>query len=166
MDTDADPDPAIFVSGLQDVNKIFFSKLFCLFLFEDTFTSFFKDKEVIKKSQNSRNQCFSYHFCLMIEGSGSGAGFVSLANRFGSRRPKNIFGIRIMIRISNTNESLCQNKKSQSQFVSELSLTLQRWQGQNTKNLGTSLFTSESDRFQVNKTGFARLKIRVRSPDP
>jgi hypothetical protein len=27
-----------------------------------------------KKSQNSRNQGFSYYFCMMKEGSGSGAG--------------------------------------------------------------------------------------------
>jgi hypothetical protein len=32
---------------------------------------FSKIKRVIKKSQNSRNQCFSYNFCYMIEGSGS-----------------------------------------------------------------------------------------------
>jgi hypothetical protein len=64
-----DPDPAIFVTDLQDANKKLdiFSKLFCLLLFEDTFTSFFKDK----KSLNSRNQGFSYYFCLMKEGSGS-----------------------------------------------------------------------------------------------
>jgi hypothetical protein len=37
-----EPDPAIFVSDLQDVNKN--NKLFCLLLFESTFTSFFKDK--------------------------------------------------------------------------------------------------------------------------
>jgi hypothetical protein len=36
-----DPDPAIFASDLQDVNKIFF----CFLLFEGTFTSFFKDKK-------------------------------------------------------------------------------------------------------------------------
>jgi hypothetical protein len=41
-----------------------------LFLFKDTFTSFFKEK-VIKKSQNSRNQGFSSLFCLLMEGSGS-----------------------------------------------------------------------------------------------
>ncbi len=42
----------------------------------------------MKKSQNSRNQCFSYYFCLLIEGYGS----VSLTNEsaFGSGRPKNI----------------------------------------------------------------------------
>jgi hypothetical protein len=57
-----------FVLDHQDANKkLFFQQLFCLLLFEGTFTSFFKDK----KSQHSRNQGFSYYFCLMIEGSGS-----------------------------------------------------------------------------------------------
>jgi hypothetical protein len=32
------------------------NKSVCLLLFEGTFTSFFKDKEVIKMSQNSKNQ--------------------------------------------------------------------------------------------------------------
>jgi hypothetical protein len=41
-----DTDPAIFVIDLQDANKkIFFSKFFCLFLFEGTFRSFFKNKK-------------------------------------------------------------------------------------------------------------------------
>jgi hypothetical protein len=35
------PDPAIFVSDLEDSNQ----KFFCLLLFEGTFTSFFKDKK-------------------------------------------------------------------------------------------------------------------------
>ncbi len=41
--SNADPDPAVFVSDLQDVNN----KLFYLsfLLFEGTFTSFFKDKK-------------------------------------------------------------------------------------------------------------------------
>jgi hypothetical protein len=69
-DPDAHPDPAIFVSDLRDVNvnqnNFFVSKFFCLLLFEGTFTSFFKDK----KSQNSRNPCFTYYFCLMIAGPG------------------------------------------------------------------------------------------------
>jgi hypothetical protein len=46
---DPDLDPAIFVSDFQNV------------LFAGTFTSYFKDKSH-KKSQNSRNQCFSYFF--------------------------------------------------------------------------------------------------------
>ncbi len=45
-----------------------------------TFTSFFKDKKVIKKSQNIRNKGFSYYFCLMMEGSGAGSGSVILSN--------------------------------------------------------------------------------------
>ncbi len=61
--------------------KNLFSKLLCLFIFEDTFTSFFKDK----KSQNSRNQVFFFFFLLME----------------GSRRPKNI-----RIRILNTGDNL------------------------------------------------------------
>jgi hypothetical protein len=42
-----DPDPAIFIIDLQDANKklIFLKEIFCLLLFEGTFTSFFKDKK-------------------------------------------------------------------------------------------------------------------------
>jgi hypothetical protein len=40
------PDPALFVSVLQEARrKKKFSKFFCLLLFADTFTSFFKDKK-------------------------------------------------------------------------------------------------------------------------
>jgi hypothetical protein len=39
QDPDADPNPAIFVSDLQDSNK----KKILLITFEGTFTSFFKD---------------------------------------------------------------------------------------------------------------------------
>jgi hypothetical protein len=39
-DPDADPDPPFFVIDLQEANKKNFS-----LLFEDTFTSFFKDKK-------------------------------------------------------------------------------------------------------------------------
>jgi hypothetical protein len=46
-DLDADPNLAIFVSGLQDISKkdFFFPSLFCLLPFEGKFTSFFKDKK-------------------------------------------------------------------------------------------------------------------------
>jgi hypothetical protein len=79
---------------LQDANKKLFSLSFLLLLFEDTNIIFQREK-VIKKSQNSRNQGFSYYFCLMIERSGP----VPLTNgsRSGFRRPKNI-----RIRIRNT----------------------------------------------------------------
>ena len=61
-----------------------------------------------KESQNSRNQGFSYYFCMMIEGSGSRAGSGSIPltswSGSGSRRPKNMWirWIRIRIRIRNT----------------------------------------------------------------
>jgi hypothetical protein len=47
MDPDADPDPAIFVSDLQDGNKQQqnFFKFFCFLFFKGTFISFFKDKK-------------------------------------------------------------------------------------------------------------------------
>jgi hypothetical protein len=53
----------------------------------------FSKIKIQKESQNSRNQGFSYYFCMMTEGSGSG-----------SWRPKNtwIRWIRIRIRIRNT----------------------------------------------------------------
>ncbi len=46
-----DPNPAIFISDLQDVNQKFVLKFFCFLLIEVIFTSFFKDeshKEVTK----------------------------------------------------------------------------------------------------------------------
>jgi hypothetical protein len=44
-DSDADPEPAIFVTDLQDANKkLIFLKVFCLLLFKGTFTSFSKIK--------------------------------------------------------------------------------------------------------------------------
>ncbi len=44
-DSDADPDPAIFFV-IKDANKNYFvKKVFCLLLFEGTFTSFFEDKK-------------------------------------------------------------------------------------------------------------------------
>jgi hypothetical protein len=63
-------------------------KLFCLLIFEGTFTSFFKDKKSERNQKTvgikvvpltklsalkaaSAAQRFSYHSCLMIEGSGS-----------------------------------------------------------------------------------------------
>jgi hypothetical protein len=81
---DSDPDPAIFVVSLQDA-----------LLFEGTF---FKYKKVKKKPQNSRNQGFSYFFCMMIEVFRSGS--IPLTNGSVSRSmtPKNIRIRRIRIR--------------------------------------------------------------------
>ncbi len=99
------PDPAIFVSDLQDGKKKF--KVFCILLFESTFPSFFKDKRSPKTVP--RNQGFSYYFCLMIEESrvgtcsnesgsgrqksygsyGSGSGFVTLLTTYLFQWPQN-----------------------------------------------------------------------------
>jgi hypothetical protein len=78
-------------------------KLFCLLLFEGTFTSFVKDK----KSNRSHKTVgikvfFYYYFCLLIVGSGSGAGSIPLNNGSGSRRPKNMWIRWIQIWIWNT----------------------------------------------------------------
>jgi hypothetical protein len=82
-----DPGTAIFVIDLQDANKKLILKKF--FFLRDIYIIFQRLK-VKKKSQRSRNQGFSYYFCLVIEGSGSGS--IPLTNGFGSgsRRPKNI----------------------------------------------------------------------------
>ncbi len=84
-----DPDPAIFVSDLQDSNKTIF---FLLITFKGTFTLFSKIKSKKEKSQNSMNQGFSYYFYLMIEGSEPGP--LSNGSRF-----------REAPRILNTNNS-------------------------------------------------------------
>ncbi len=66
MDPNPAPDPAIFVSDVQDGNKFFFFG-FLIFgrypvLFEEHSYHFSKIK-FIKKSQNRRIQGFSYYFC-------------------------------------------------------------------------------------------------------
>ncbi len=98
MDPDADPDPAIFVSDLQEANKkLSFLAYYFLKVHLHHFSMIKSHKEVTK--QYGRNQRFSYYFCLMIEG-GSGYGSVSLTNGSGcgSGRPKNIWILRIRIR--------------------------------------------------------------------
>jgi hypothetical protein len=89
-----DPDPAIFVIDLQDVSQkqIFLTQFFLPITFEGTLhLDHFSKIKRQKESQNSRNQGFSYYFCMMIEGSGSGSG-----------RPKNMWIRWIWIRIRNS----------------------------------------------------------------
>jgi hypothetical protein len=94
MDPDPDPDPAIFIIDLQDANKkLILKKSFSAYYFLKVHTGIYHFSKIKcqKKSKKSRNEGFSYYFCLMIEGSGS-------------RRPKNmrIRWIRIRIRFHNT----------------------------------------------------------------
>jgi hypothetical protein len=77
-----DPDPdAIFVLDIQDANKkqSFYFIVSASYFLKVHLHLFSKIKSQ-KESQNSRNQGFSYYFCLVIEGS-----------RSGSRRPKNMW---------------------------------------------------------------------------
>jgi hypothetical protein len=66
-------------------------KNFGLSLFEGTFTSFFKDKKSKRSHKTAGIKVFSYYFCLMIEGSGSGFIPLTRGSGSGSRRPKNIW---------------------------------------------------------------------------
>ncbi len=86
-----DPEPSFFFSDLQDVKKKVF---FLLSFFADYFSkvhlhhcSKIKD---IKKSQNSRNQCFSYFFLLDYRRIRIQIRTVPYTNGSGSGRPKNI----------------------------------------------------------------------------
>jgi hypothetical protein len=74
MDPDSNPDPAIFVSDLQDASKkLIFNTIFSAYYFLKAHLHHFSKIKSQKESQNSRNQGFSYYFCIMIEGSGSGS---------------------------------------------------------------------------------------------
>jgi hypothetical protein len=66
---DPDPDPTIFVIDLQDANKKLLKKKIMFITFWKCIFILFQRQKVKKTSQNSRNQGFSYYFCLMIEGS-------------------------------------------------------------------------------------------------
>jgi hypothetical protein len=71
-----DPDPAIFVIGLQDASKnyLIFLQIFSPFYFLKLHLHHFSKIKSQKESQIGRNQGFSYYFCMMIEGSGAGSG--------------------------------------------------------------------------------------------
>jgi hypothetical protein len=89
-----EPNPAIFVTDLQDASKKqIFNTIFSAYYFLKVHLHHFSKIKSKKKSQNSRNQCFSYYFCMVIEGSGS----IPLTSGSGSGRPKNMW-----IRIRNT----------------------------------------------------------------
>jgi hypothetical protein len=89
---DPDPDPRIHAYdfwiriGCGSGFLLFKKKFYCITLFEGTFLHHFsKVKSQKEITKNSRNEGFSYHFCLMIEGSGS----ISLTNGSGSATPPN-----------------------------------------------------------------------------
>ena len=65
----------------------FFNTIFCAYYFLKLHLHNFSKIKSQKESQNSRNQGFSYYFCMMIEGTGSG----SIPLTSGSGRPKNMW---------------------------------------------------------------------------
>jgi hypothetical protein len=84
MDPDSDPDPAIFVIDLQDASKkLFFNTIISACYFLKLHLHYFSKIKSQKESQNSRIQDFSYYFCMIIEGSGSGFGSGTLLEREG-----------------------------------------------------------------------------------
>ncbi len=92
---DPDPDPSIFIIDLQDSNK---KRIFL----KTSKTS----KRSHKTVETTRNQGFSYYFCLMIEGSGSRS--IPLTSGSGSLWPKNKWIRWIQIRIRNTGSCMPQ----------------------------------------------------------
>ncbi len=89
---DSDPDPAIFVIDLQDASKkLIFNKIFSAYYFLKVHLHHFPKIKSQKESQNRRNQGFSYYFCMMIEGSGSGSIPLTSVSGSGSRRHKNMW---------------------------------------------------------------------------
>ncbi len=64
--TDPASDPAFFVSDLQDANKNNFPLRFlCLFLFEGTFTSFFKAKKSLSSHITLQIKAVLHFYCLL-----------------------------------------------------------------------------------------------------
>ncbi len=115
--------------------KKFFNTIFSAYDFLKLDLHHFSKMKIQKESQNSRNQGFSYYFCMMIEGSGSGSFYhrakivrktlipgsipLTSGSRSGSWRPKNTWirwiRIRLRIRIRNTARviinSLCMHPR-------------------------------------------------------
>jgi hypothetical protein len=116
-----DPDPVIFVSDLQGVNKNIFLLRFFGYYFLIVHLHHFSN---IKSHKTVGINVF-LTILLMIEGSGAGFGSVSISltngSGCGSGRPKNLWSLRI--RISNvknerTNVPISICKQNQNVLVS------------------------------------------------
>ncbi len=108
MDPDSVPDPdpgpgscyyCNWPSRCQQKTN-FLTQFFLLITFWSYIYIIFQRLKIQQKSQNSRNQGFSYYFCMMIKGSGSGSIPLPSGSESGPGRPKNMW-IR-WIRIRNT----------------------------------------------------------------
>ncbi len=63
-----DPDPAILVIDLQDANLFFYTIFSAYYFWSYIYVHHLSKIKSQKEIQNSRNQGFSYYFCMMIEG--------------------------------------------------------------------------------------------------
>jgi hypothetical protein len=121
-----DPDPGSescyfrhWPSRCQQKNK-FFHTIYSAFYFLKLHLHHFSNIKSQKESQNSRNQGFSYYFCTMIEGSGSGS--IPPTSGSGSERPKNMW-IR-WIRIRNTVHNTVFYLQTRYSFLARIYVTL------------------------------------------
>jgi hypothetical protein len=81
--------------------KNFFNTIFSAYYFLKVHFHHFSKIKSQNESKNSRNQGFSYYFCMMIEGSGSGSIPLTSGSGSGSWSPKNMW-----IRIRNTGKKI------------------------------------------------------------
>jgi hypothetical protein len=91
--------------------KLIFNTIFSAYYFLKVHLHHFLKIKSRKESQDSRNQGFSYYFCMIIEGSGFGSKPLTSGSESGSWRPKNIWiqWIRIRNTAQNSPKSLfCQ----------------------------------------------------------
>jgi hypothetical protein len=97
----------------MSAKNYFLSTIFSAFYFLKLHLHNFSNIKSQKEYKNIRNQGFSYYFCMMIEGSGSGfragsgSGSIPLTSgsRSGSGRPENMW---IRIRIRNAGRGLLE----------------------------------------------------------
>ncbi len=81
--------PFLSLTFKMPAKNLFFNTIFSAYYFLKLHLHHFSKINSKKESQNSKNQGFSYYFCMTIEGSGSG-------------RPRNMWIRWIRIRIRNT----------------------------------------------------------------
>jgi hypothetical protein len=115
-DPDADPDPALFVSDLQDANKKKISPSFYSYSFLKVHLPH-SLKIKSHRSHKTVEKSWLFIFCLSMEGSGSVQ--INYGSGCGSRRPKNIRILRIWIRrrIRNTDEFRAKSDVLKTNFV-------------------------------------------------
>ncbi len=121
-------------SRCQQENK-FFNTIFSAYDFLKLHLHHFLKIKIHKESQNRRNQGFSYYFCMMIEGSGSG-----------SWRSKNTW-----IRIRNT----APNSSSQSTAKNWISHKISRY----SKSTSYYTWATPQKMFNLLRKGFQKTAI-------